>query len=452
MLSRTLPTSLILSLAFFAVACNDDTGTEDTASTFNPTATSTSEGDDEIGTEQGSESAESADTTSTADDTSTTTADTTADETTADETTTTTTADTGEESPECLDLDQDGFGDNCDAGPDCDDEDFNNHTVDGCANCMDADGDGQWVDCDTFDENKPGEDCDDNDFNVFTESGCANCVDADMDNTWVGCDQYGDAKPGPDCDDDNSVVGLDDTQEICNGLSENCAGEIDNAPPSEMCPPEGVEAPNVDPMNGWLCDPPAPGEDGCVINDCVEQFFDLNNAVNDGCECEGTSRTDSLAACSDSPQGYLGAVGEAEQLDNLVLGTIPEIDNGKGAGREDWYSIDFAENDANGVRPKTGSIQLSFNQNDGNDYRFEVYHTCEAAAFQNSLATQFGAGAPPASEWWFFDSHAAAIDLVVPALYQDNVDWPDTVYIRVFRVQNDNTCNNYRLQVSRISN
>jgi hypothetical protein len=290
------------------------------------------------------------------------------------------------------------------------------------------------------------------DFNVFSQQGCANCVDEDMDGAWVGCDQYGDDKPGPDCDDTNNAVGIGDEVEICNGLAENCAGEVDNAPPDEMCPPEGVNAPNVAPENGWLCDPPAPGEDGCLINECVEQFFDLDDVVDNGCECEGTPRTDSLAACSNFPQGELGTVGEGEQLNNLITGTIPELDNGIGAGREDWYWVEFPENDAIGERPETGSIQISFAQNDGNDYRFEIYRSCNGVAFDMGLATQFGAGAPPTREWWFFDNHAEPLDMPEPGQYTDNVAWPDTVYIRVFRVQNDNVCNNYKLAVQRVAN
>lgn len=452
MVSRKLPTSLILSLALTAVACGDSGGTEDTSTTFNPDTTAGDDSmmetttDDEVGETMDT----TADDTTTADGTTTDGSEQDGTETQGTTDTTTTTSETGE--PECLDLDQDGYGENCEMGPDCDDNDYNNWTPDGCANCMDADGDGQWVGCDLFDENKPGEDCDDNDFNVYTEAGCANCVDEDMDDAWVGCDQYGDAKPGPDCDDDNPVVGLGDEQEICNGLAENCAGEVDNAPPDEMCPPEGVDAPNVDPMNGWLCDPPAPGEDGCVIAQCTEQFFDLNGVVGDGCECEGTSRTESLAACSDAPQGDLGDVAEGEQLNGLPIGTIPELDNGVGALREDWYWVEFPENDAIGTRPNTGSIQVDFAQNDGNDYRFEVYHSCQAVAFQNGLATAFGAGAPPTTEWSFFDNHTAPIDMPVPAFYTDDVSWPNKVYIRVFRVQNENTCNNYQLSVSRQSN
>lgn len=62
----------------------------------------------------------------------------------------------GETGGGCVDADGDGFGTNCEAGPDCDD-------ANGC---------------------------------VWTEVGCATCVDTDNDGVWVGCDVYGECSPG----------------------------------------------------------------------------------------------------------------------------------------------------------------------------------------------------------------------------------------------------------------
>ena len=341
---------------------------------------------------------------------------------------------------ECVDLDQDGFGDNCDMGPDCNDDDAYNHTEEGCANCADADEDGHWVGCDLFDDNQPGVDCDDDNYNAFTEEGCMNCVDGDMDMFWVGCDQYGDDMEGPDCDDVNSNVGIEDNLEICDGVAQNCAGEIDNASPNEMCPPNGVNAPNV---ANWACN----GEEGCEIVTCEEQFFDILDVnLEGGCECEGTTRTDSLAACSDDPAGFLGSLDEDAELLNIPTGAIPEIDNGLGNGAEDWYRVTIPADGGGGVRPNSGIAKIDFALNQGGDYRFEVFRSCGGAAFANGLALEFGAGAPPLQEWWFFDDH----DLV-DADYDDDVVWPGTVYIRVFRVQNDLTCNNYQLEIVRQS-
>jgi hypothetical protein len=354
----------------------------------------------------------------------------------------------------CLDSDGDGTFVGCDQfdddkpGLDCDDGNDNVWTDEACATCMDVDGDDVWLGCDAYDRDVPGPDCDDTDLHVWTERGCAGCVDADSDDVWAGCDAYDMDQVGPDCDDGNPVVGTEDLAEVCDGLSQNCAGEIDPLPAGDMCPPEGVSAPNV---GVWACAPLSPGEDGCTIQACEDQFFDLDGVVEGGCECAGTSREVSLAACGDEPEGYLGFVTEGTQLVNLPIGTIPFIDNGIGNGAEDWYSVEFPDFGNPGVRPLTGSIRVDFAINDNNDYRFEVFRSCAGLAWANGLATQFGAGAPPAREWWFFDNHQAPAQMPSPEPYQDNVAWPSLVYIRVFRVQNDNTCNTYRLRVQRVA-
>ena len=118
---------------------------------------------------------------------------------------------------------------------------------------------------------------------------------------------------------------------------------------------------------------------------------------------------------------------------------------GVGNGAEDWYYVDFLENNAAGSRPNTGIIQVSFAVNDSNDYRFEVFRACNGTPFADGLATAFGNGAPPTREWWFFDDHQFGSQT-------NDVLWPDTVYIRVFRVQNDNVCNNYQLAIQRADN
>ncbi len=291
-----------------------------------------------------------------------------------------------------------------------------------------------------------GPDCDDNDFHVFTEEGCANCRDEDMDGFWVGCDQYSELKPGPDCDDDNPEVGASDAVELCDGIAQNCAGEIDPLPADQMCPTDG-DGINVAESGGWACNPPAPGEDGCQIVACNPGFYDANGAPNDGCECVGTDRNKSLPACGDEPQGALPVVPEGGVVPPFK-GVIPFV----GDQYSDWYSVQFPVAMAQGVRPNTGVISVAFAVNPGDpanpDYRLEIYRSCNGGVFEGDLATQFGAGAPPAREWTFFDNHPNPGN----ANYKNNVPWPEKVYIRVFRVNNDSACSEYTLQVKRDPN
>ncbi len=363
---------------------------------------------------------------------------------------------------DCLDGDVDGYGENCENGPDCDDNNPYVWAEESCATCVDGDMDGSWVGCDTYPDAFPEPDACDDDANNYTMDGCANCVDNDSDDFWVDCDVYDDNKSGPDCDDNNAGVGADDAVELCDGLAQNCAGEIDPLPADEMCPPPNSQSPygeNVNPIDGWVCDVEQVGQDGCKINACLEQYFDIDQDPGNGCECEGTSRNFSLAECSDDIPGYLGVVGEGQEIagEDLVLGVIPQMDNGKGAGREDWYWVEFPENNG-GVRPTNGQIEISFNVNEGpgmGDYRFEVYRDCEAVAWSQNLGVN--QTNPPALEWWFYDVYGSQDINPGPApmfdsIYTANVAWPNKVYVRVFRVNSPNTCSAYRLRVRRVDN
>jgi len=312
-------------------------------------------------------------------------------------------------------------------------------------NCMDADVDGYGEGC------QPGPDCDDNDYNNHSDAGCANCKDADGDGVWVSCDQYGAEKPGPDCDDSNDQVGGMDAEELCNGIAENCAGEIDPLPADQMCPTTG-DAPNVAGVGGWKCNAVMPGQDGCEIIGCNPGYYDANKTPADGCECIGTDRERSLDACSADPKGLLGVVAEGGVLP-VMKGSIAFVDNGPGMGMEDWFTVDFPEAMAQGARPKAGAISVTFAVNPGDpgnpDYRFEVYRACDGPAFGAELAKQFGAGAPPAREWTFNDSAANPAPNPNPN-YKSNTPWPEKVFIRVFRVNNTGSCSEYSLQVSRL--
>jgi hypothetical protein len=137
------------------------------------------------------------------------------------------------------------------------------------------------------------------------------------------------------------------------------------------------------------------------------------------------------------------AIGESNM--DLPVGVIYKTDNGIGNGYEDWYRFDFPV-DPNTPRPEAGMATISFLVNDTNDYRFEVYRDCGAEVYGQGLAAEFGPNAPPLEEWSFNDLDPGMLE---QADYLEMVPWPTTVWVRVFRFANDETCSNYQLQVSR---
>lgn len=149
-------------------------------------------------------------------------------------------------------------------------------------------------------------------------------------------------------------------------------------------------------------------------------------------------------SCGQS-DGIKGPVAFGETLADLPLGGISATDNGQGNGAEDWYRFEFPV-DANNPRPAAGMPTISFELNQGGDYRFEVYRDCGAQAYGQGLAAEFGSNAPPLLEWTFNDLDPGGVEQLA---YAENVIWPDTVWVRVFRTQNADTCSNYRLEVTR---
>ncbi len=93
----------------------------------------------------------------------------------------------------CIDIDEDGYGENCDLGPDCQDRSADYH--ENCPSCTDADGDGH----DAYDALfcPTGDDYCDNDAMNHSKNACAKCVDSDGDGYGENCDRGTDS-----CDDD----------------------------------------------------------------------------------------------------------------------------------------------------------------------------------------------------------------------------------------------------------
>jgi hypothetical protein len=156
--------------------------------------------------------------------------------------------------------------------------------------------------------------------------------------------------------------------------------------------------------------------------------------------------TDPMAVGTSCGQGsaYHGSYALGQMSMDMPIGIIDTTDNGQGNGAEDWYQVDFPI-DPNNPRPNGGMATINFAVNDNNDYRFEVFRDCGAQAYGQGLATEFGPNAPPLLEWSFND---IVLD-EEQAAYMDNVIWPTTVWIRVYRFQNDGACSTYQLQVMR---
>lgn len=229
---------------------------------------------------------------------------------------------------ECVDADNDGFGQGCDKGPDCDDSnaDANPDVVENantlCDDGVDNDCDGADARCGEIDADDDGfpadADCDDNNPEVNPDAAEVpyNGVDDDCSEATRDDDVDGDGYPmAEDCNDRDVAINPEATDIPGNGIDEDCDGE-DRVANTDDADEDGVtEAdgdcndmdpninPNADeiPYNGKDddCDPETPdndldddGFDSPI--DCDDNNPDANpradevyyNGVDDDCDAD----------------------------------------------------------------------------------------------------------------------------------------------------------------------
>jgi hypothetical protein len=201
--------------------------------------------------------------------------------------------------------------------------------VESCTACTDLDGDGYsvegnacgLVDCDDSDPAVyPGapEICNnniDNNCDGFTDESCTACTDADSDN------YYAEAACGPvgqalDCNDANGNINPG-AAELCNGVDDNCDGQVDEGCPVADGDTDGDGLSNAIEQSGfslvsglllwddttetWV-NSPIPGSSGCgpgekCLNPSIGDLFVIWRQLPEPPSPEPTTRID-LASCN----------------------------------------------------------------------------------------------------------------------------------------------------------
>ena len=245
--------------------------------------------------------------------------------------------------------------------------------------------------CDGFDNDCNGQD----DFLGFNGSETDN--DGDILSECQG-----------DCNDSNSSIFLG-APESCDGVDSDCDGNLDNGGPA-LCP----APPNV---NTTVCG----GASGCAIASCTANNYDTDGAYANGCNC-----ADAVITANCAGAASLGSISTGG-LTATPVGSIPS--DVFGTAPADWYVVSFPA----ASRPGSGKPTILMTRNDGGDYLFDILPGCASSAVCGG-----------AVQWDLSDNADSTGTYGV-----NSTAWPSTVYVKVYRVSNNQRCGKYQITVSR---
>lgn len=168
---------------------------------------------------------------------------------------------------------------------------------------------------------------------------------------------------------------VDPLVEICNGQDDDGDQFIDEGSPADLCPP----VPNGTPRcNGLL---------GCVIESCDEGYYDLDEMIDNGCECTPDSAETGNDVCTAARN--LGSFADSS-TSMTVTGNIVGIDD------EDWYT--FVANDSADSSCDSFHARALLVENPGDQFVIDVWRGgCTGSQICTGVAdmqwyTNFSAG------------------------------------------------------------
>ncbi len=187
------------------------------------------------------------------------------------------------------------------------------------------------------------------------------------------------------------------------------------------------------------------GENCIAGPDCNDDDAEINPGAMERCdEVDWNCDTDPQMGC-ECPDDGVGSncnlpfdLGTLEMGANVmgVVGNVPIENN------FDWYQVSFPTD----ARPGAGTPTISFAINEGEAFVFDVvYDQCGAGGMPCGNAGAPEGLAEGLTEWTFVDDDPGCCTAPMDSLVQ----WPNQVYVRVYRTTAGSSCSAYQLQVSR---
>ncbi|MBI5479266.1 MAG: hypothetical protein HY906_10440, partial [Deltaproteobacteria bacterium] len=162
----------------------------------------------------------------------------------------------------------------------------------------------------------------------------------------------------------------------------------------------------------------------CQIASCNGGYYNVDGIDGNGCECQDDGQNTCATAVG------LGALLTGQSVLSQVRKVVPNA-------VEDWYTVTFTP-----VTPNNGggAPQIAFVQNDGGEFKFDVFYVCGGGA----AGCRIEGGTAVGVTSWYFDENFGT-----PGYTTRDWSWPTTVYVKVYRPVSGLSCASYQLQAAR---
>lgn len=140
--------------------------------------------------------------------------------------------------------------------------------------------------------------------------------------------------------------------EVCNNTDDNCNGTVDEGTGQALCSQSLPHVQLVACVGGK-----------CVATGCQPGFHDVNNNLNDGCECQDDANELVTKSCSSAQ--------DKGTFNDIGAGTSTTVSGNDPDGQGDWYRFNAQDTAETGT--DSFHVRVRFLKNSDNNFVFDLY-------------------------------------------------------------------------------